>query len=67
LTDLLSQKLKEVGPHADIARWISGHRFLPNTARPSYLDRALEDALDMATESLGFDAEEARQEAQRAS
>lgn len=59
LADLLAAKQEAMGVHADVRTWISRDRFVPNTARPSYLDDALNEVMDVATRLLGLEGSEA--------
>jgi hypothetical protein len=54
LADLLAAKQEACGPHADVRTWLGRDRRFPNIARPSYLDAALEEAMDVAARLLGF-------------
>lgn len=55
LADLLAAKQETMGAHADVRTWISRDRLVPNIARPSYLDDALNEVMDVATRLLGFE------------
>jgi hypothetical protein len=55
LADLLATKQETMGVHADVRTWISRDRFIPNIARPRYLDDALNEVMDVATRLLGLD------------
>lgn len=55
LSDLLAAKKEAAGAHADVRSWLARDRGIPNTARPTYLDTALGEAMDLATRLLGFD------------
>lgn len=61
--DLLARKRDEAGPHAEVPRWLMKQRDLPNVSRPEYLNDALDEALDLVTELLGFDVEAVREQA----
>ncbi len=55
LPDLLAAKEEVAGAHADVRSWLARDRRFPNIARPTYLDVALGEALNLATRLLGFD------------
>jgi hypothetical protein len=55
LSDLLAAKQETAGPHADVRSWLARDHSIPNIARPTYLDTALSEAMDLATRLLGFD------------
>lgn len=55
LADLLATKQETMGVHADVRTWISRDRFIPNIARPRYLDDALNEVMDVATRLLGLE------------
>lgn len=59
--DLLARKRDEAGPYAEVPRWLVKQRDLPNVARSKYVDDALDEALDLVTELLGFDLESVRE------
>jgi hypothetical protein len=52
---LLAAKQETTGAHADVRSWLARDRSIPNIARPTYLDTALSEAMDLATRLLGFD------------
>ncbi|MGD9735121.1 MAG: hypothetical protein AB7V58_05855 [Solirubrobacterales bacterium] len=58
LADLLAAKQEAMGAHADVRTWISRDRFVPNIARPSYLDHALKEVMNVATRLLGLEGVE---------
>ncbi len=58
LANLLAAKQALSGTHADIRTWIGQDRHVPNIARPRYLDDMLDEAMNVATELLGFDVED---------
>lgn len=55
LTYLLSAKQEAAGIHADVRTWLSRDQRFPNLARPSYLDAALSEALDLVARLLGHE------------
>lgn len=55
LPDLLAAKASGVGPHGDIRTWVEKDSSIPNIARPSHLDVALKEVLDVTGRLLGFD------------
>jgi hypothetical protein len=55
LADLLAAKQEALGAHADVRTWLARDRRFPNIARPTYLDAALDEALDLSARLLGFD------------
>jgi hypothetical protein len=55
LADVLAAKLEASGAHADLRTWLSTDRRFPNISRPTYLDKALDDAMDVAARLLGFE------------
>jgi len=55
LADVLAAKQQVAGDHADVRTWLSRDRCFPNIARPTYLDAALDEAMDVATRLLGFE------------
>lgn len=59
LADLLAAKQETAGAHADVRTWIGRDRLVPNIARPSYLDDALDEVMNFATRLLGFEGVEA--------
>jgi hypothetical protein len=58
LAELLAAKQETAGAHADVRTWIGQDRLIPNIARPSYLDDALDEAMNIATSLLGFEGVE---------
>jgi hypothetical protein len=59
LAGLLAAKQETMDVHADIRTWINRDRLVPNIARPSYLDEALDEVMNIATNLLGFEETEA--------
>lgn len=55
LADLLASKQETAGVHADVRTWIGRDRLVPNIARPSYLDEALDEVMDVAARLLGVE------------
>ena len=55
LADILAAKLEAAGAHADMRTWLSKDRRFPNISRPTYLDQALDEAMDVAARLLGFE------------
>jgi hypothetical protein len=59
LAGLLAAKQETMDVHADNRTWINRDRLVPNIARPSYLDEALDEVMNIATNLLGFEETEA--------
>jgi hypothetical protein len=52
LADLLAAKQEAVGPHTDVRTWLSRDRRFPSIARPTYLDQALGEVMDISYAQL---------------
>jgi hypothetical protein len=58
LTSLLARKQQRVGNGVDVGQWLRVEVGLPAVERPRYLNAALRDVLDQASEVLGIDCED---------